>query len=775
MPLSVEQFLKHMDDSGILSRAAIGEFLPPNAEPKDAQELARALVRNKKLTKLQVEEIYRGKGKSLFLGNYTLMDKIGAGGMGQVFKAEHRRMQRVVAIKMLPTDTMKEPAVVARFEREVKAAAKLSHPNIVAAFDADEANGVHFLVMEYVEGSDLSVLVKKTGPLPVEQALNYALQAAQGLEAAHAEGVVHRDIKPSNLLLDKKGTVKILDMGLARLGGDSGGTTDLTNTGNVMGTVDYMAPEQALNAKSADGRADIYSLGCSLYYLLIGRAVFDADTLVGKLLAHRDKPIPSIQAIRPEVPPEVQAIFTRMVAKSVEDRYQTMSEVVAALERWGSPDDRKSPPPRSPGSSSAEALALDFFKDISIDADPLIVQPRPRTRKTSINPSRKNLAIGAGAIGVLCVLAVLVFAFRSQTASQGESKESVQNKGNNGEPAARTEAVGANPRASLADGPKPLALHADVARSRKAQQEWADYLNLPVAFVNPIGMEFVLVPPGEFAMGSNDPESQEREKPVHNVRITRPFFIGKYPVTRAEFTQFTEATHQVTDGEKRRNGYAGWGIKEGKLMQVQDIDWRNPGFDQSARDPVVMVSPIDARAYCEWAAQKTGKKLRLPTEAEWEYTARGPASSKYPWGDLWDGTLANHNDRTLRAGGLTFRHTDLDETLRYPGYERNDSGNQSDGYARTSPVGVLKNASWCGAFDMSGNVFQWCADARDDQYYANSPTNDPPGPTHAGLIVRRSGSWLNDSVTCRASQRFAGGPEERDVMTGFRVAMDLPE
>ena len=243
-------------------------------------------------------------------------------------------MDRIVAVKVLPPAMTKDQAAIARFQREVKAAAKLNHPNIVAAYDADQANGVHFLVMEYVEGSDLSALVKKNGPFPVEQAVNYILQAARGLESAHDEGVVHRDIKPANLLLDKKGTVKILDMGLARIEsvGDAAPQAELTNTGAVMGTVDYMAPEQALNTKTADARADIYSLGCSLFYLLTGKATYDGDTLMKKLLAHRDQPIPSIRAIRPEVPEQVEAVFSKMVAKKVEDRYQTMTEVIADLE-----------------------------------------------------------------------------------------------------------------------------------------------------------------------------------------------------------------------------------------------------------------------------------------------------------------------------------------------------------------------------------------------------------------------------------------------------------
>src|SRR5579863_6830994 len=210
MPVPLEQFVKHLEDSAILAGDTLQNFIPPKASPKDAEELVRELVRQKKLTKFQAEQVWLGKGKSLVLGNYLLLEKIGAGGMGQVFKAQHRVMERIVAVKVLPAAMTKDQAAIARFHREVKAAARLRHVNIVAADDADQANGVHFLVMELVDGSDLTALVKKNGPFPVDKAVNYILQAAKGLAFAHAEGVVHRDIKPANLLLDKNGTVKIL-------------------------------------------------------------------------------------------------------------------------------------------------------------------------------------------------------------------------------------------------------------------------------------------------------------------------------------------------------------------------------------------------------------------------------------------------------------------------------------------------------------------------------------------------------------------------------------
>ena len=337
MALPLETVVKQLTDSGIIAPGKLDDFVPPNASPIDGEALLRELHKQKLLTKFQAQQVAANRAKALILGNYLLIDKIGVGGMGQVFKAEHRRMKRVVAIKMLPKAMLQDAAAAARFQREVEAAAKLNHQNIVAAHDADEANGVHFLVMEYVEGQDLSALVKQDGPFPVAKAVNYILQAARGLELAHRKGIVHRDIKPANLLLDKEGVVKILDMGLARIASDGAAATqaELTGTGAVMGTVEYMAPEQALSTRNADARADIYSLGCTLYYLLAGKPPYDGETLMAKMLAHREQPIPSLGAVQANIPQPLEAVFRAMVAKDVDDRYQSMSEVISALESLG--------------------------------------------------------------------------------------------------------------------------------------------------------------------------------------------------------------------------------------------------------------------------------------------------------------------------------------------------------------------------------------------------------------------------------------------------------
>ena len=303
----------------------------------DPKALAGELIRRGWLSPYQANQLLNGKGQELVLGSYILLERLGEGGMGQVFKARHRNLGRISAIKLIRKERLASPDAVRRFQREVRSAAALSHPNIVRVYDADEIAGTHLMVMEYIDGAiDLAKLVKKNGPLPVEKACEYIRQAALGLQHAYERGMVHRDIKPANLLLttDAK-VVKILDMGLARLDQPSDEEDDksstMTQEGAVMGTPDYIAPEQAMDSHTVDIRADLYSLGCAFYYLLTGRGPFPGGTMVEKLMKHQlEEPLP-VEKLRPEVPPEVARVVRKLVAKKPVDRYQTPAEVAAAL------------------------------------------------------------------------------------------------------------------------------------------------------------------------------------------------------------------------------------------------------------------------------------------------------------------------------------------------------------------------------------------------------------------------------------------------------------
>ena len=336
MAIGLEQFVKSVSDSGILSGQEMDAVRSRMASQSlEVQDFARELVNQGKLTIFQARNIVAGGANRLVLGSYVILDKLGAGGMGTVYKAQHRRMKRVVALKVLPTAKMSKSGMVQRFQREVEAAAKLDHPNVVTAHDADEHRGLHYLVMEYVDGFDLAYLVERCGRLPGES-VEWIIQVAKGLNYAHSQGVVHRDIKPANLLLDTNGTVKILDMGLARFDEQADGSEDeasgLTQMGEIIGTLDFMSPEQAEDTRRADARSDIYSLGCTLYYLLTAQYLYSEDTVLKKLLAHRTKPIPSLRSICSDVSERLDLFFQKMVAKSPDDRPQTMGEVIEELQ-----------------------------------------------------------------------------------------------------------------------------------------------------------------------------------------------------------------------------------------------------------------------------------------------------------------------------------------------------------------------------------------------------------------------------------------------------------
>jgi serine/threonine protein kinase len=269
------------------------------------------------------------------LGEYELLAELGSGGMGTVYRARHTRLDKTVALKILAPGSLIDDEVVARFDREMKAVGRLNHPNIVQAHDAGEIGGTRFLVMEYVDGMSLATLIDACGPLPVAAACELIRQAAIGLDHAHRQGLVHRDIKPSNLMLDSHGQVKILDFGLAMFQpGQLAGAERITASGQAMGTIDYMAPEQAESSRTVDIRADLYSLGCTLYKLLSGRAPFSGPKYqdpLNKVMAHAREPVPPIRKVRPDVPAELAAVLDRLLAKDPAGRFSAPAELVAAI------------------------------------------------------------------------------------------------------------------------------------------------------------------------------------------------------------------------------------------------------------------------------------------------------------------------------------------------------------------------------------------------------------------------------------------------------------
>ncbi|MGL5097191.1 MAG: serine/threonine-protein kinase, partial [Planctomycetia bacterium] len=295
------EFVERVLSVGVLTVEELESFLAttPDAAIGDAAGMAAALVRRGLLTQHQARGVFLNQTELLVFDDYVVLDKIGQGGMGAVFRARHRRMDRIVAVKILkpnkPMDDARRREMRSRFEREVKTAGRLLHPNIVAAFDAGEVAGSPYLVMEYLGGVDLHQLVRLRGPLSAGEAVPLIVQAARGLGYAHQNGVVHRDVKPSNLFLDSTGIVKVLDLGLARLAdrGDGGAAVgdknELTQAGVVMGTVDFMAPEQAEDTHRAEATADVYSLGCTLYYILTGELLFPGEATIARIIAHREK------------------------------------------------------------------------------------------------------------------------------------------------------------------------------------------------------------------------------------------------------------------------------------------------------------------------------------------------------------------------------------------------------------------------------------------------------------------------------------------------------
>jgi formylglycine-generating enzyme required for sulfatase activity len=629
------------------------------------------------------------------LGSYRVLKVLGMGGMGLVLLADDPLLKRAVALKVMRPELAANESNRQRFLREAQATAAIDHHHIVHIHQIGEEKGVPFIVMPLLKGETLDARLKREKRLSVVDTLLLGQQIAEGLAVAHKNGLVHRDIKPANLWLEEEtGWVKIVDFGLARAA--AGDDMHLTQTGAILGTPAYMAPEQARSAQ-VDFRCDLFSLGVVLYRMLTGKLPFkghDTMSLLASLATDTPQPV---MEWNPEVPPALSDLVMKLLAKEPAQRPPSAKVVAETLGDLAG--ERAMPRTRTDGAvQKADSSEEAGFAPLTLQA-----AQRSGAIPSVLHPwalRRPSLAFAvAGVVLTLLVPIVwLSFMHRTSPPPQNQNLE------------------------------KQAAIEPEKS------------------ITNPLDMKLVYIPAGTFLMGSPREEINrllqvdgargwpadrmkwatgltKSEAPRHEVEITRPFYMGAHEVTVGQFRAFVNGSKYITDNA-----------------------WQKPGWEQTDEHPVVNVTWKNAVDFCTWLSRKEGKTYRLPTEAEWEYCARaGKAGTRYWFGDE-------------------------DAELVWYAWMRTNSAN------RTHLVGRLKPNAWS-LHDMHGNVWEWCLDKYDADYYKNSPTRNPPGPDAGGECVSRGGSWLDLPADCRCAVRFrsyANDPSRRGRNTGFRIVLAPP-
>ena len=696
------------------------------------------------------------------LGHYRILSLLGRGGMADVYRAEDERLGREVALKAVPPEFARDPERIERFEREVRAAAKLSHPNIVTVFEFGHGDGQHFYTMDLMAGGDLKARIRAhpEGMAP-QEARRVASAVAQALDYAHRRGFVHRDVKPENILFDEDGRPQLTDFGIARAM-ESG--TRMTATGMSIGSPHYMSPEQAQGLR-VDGRSDLYSLGVVLYEMLTGRLPFEAGNTLAVALAHLNEPAP-------ELPPALavwQPVLDRLLAKSPEDRYASAGELAEALGSDG--------PPHAPAQAAATRAA-----PVRRQVEPTRRAGQSGTRLLEVaKPPRTTVAALVGGMLALAVVGIGYLLLRDANGPEpeptirGGGGTQVQREPVRPEPVRPTQpATPAIPPARVPHGSLTLELEPRGARVTLPDVEprYRPGVRLPEGPQRVIvrssgyrtetrtidisgdtrvrielerrqlragtsrvfdGIEFVWIPAGEFRMGSNSRYAHPDEKPVTRVRLTRGFWLGKYEVTQRQW--------------------------EG-VMGSNPSRFKNCGGDC----PVEQVSWKDTQEFIgKLNGRSGGRRYRLPTEAEWEYAARGGTTKDTPAGDL---RIRGRRNAPLLDGIAWYGGN---SGVSYDG--GNDCSDWGEKQYRsnrcgTHPVGQ-KAPNGFGLHDMLGNVWEWVEDWRGD--YPGGRVTDPVGPRSGSYRVLRGGSWISYAGACRSAYRSGGSPGRRNYGLGFRL------
>jgi len=686
------------------------------------------------------------------LGQYELQERIGRGGMGTVYKALHVRLKRHVAVKLLSSHRLRDPQAVARFAREMEAVGRLDHPHLVRAHDAGDADGLHYLTMELLDGTDLSRIVRKNGPLGMADASEVVRQAALALQYAHEHGLVHRDVKPSNLMLTASGQVKVLDLGLARLTSDTPQADEMTGSGQVVGTGDFIAPEQGQDTRNADARSDIYALGCTLYFLLAGRGPFatpEYATFMQKVMAHAQQPVPPISQFCGDLPSGLVAILQRMLHKAPDQRFQSAAQVAQALEPYVA-------------GSDLSRVAAGSHQQVS--ESPL--RP-PASRRRYVWLTLLLLAIAAGGLAFWRAEIILLIRGEGVLVVTGERTDveivATPSKGtevtlkldDNG--TARLKADQYEIRISGAESDvvlKPAQIKirpasrtvVEISHSADLSSDVAASQSPPPDVLaveepssreveNSIGMLFAWIPPGEFLRGSPETEGEREhvEGPQRKIQMTRSFYMGVHEVTQG---QFRRVTGQNPSFFAASSGGAAYGVS-----------------GNTDNYPVDSVPWIEAVSFCKTLSElpaelAAGRTYRLPTEAEWEYACRARTTTPFHYGDSLSSRQANFKGEWPYGKAEKAPHA-----------------------GRTVPVGSYEPNAF-GLYDMHGNVWEWCQDPYVPDYYATSPDVDPPGPRVGKRHVFRGGGWGVNGSFCRSAYRsHAVEPQQYTYSMGFRVVM----
>jgi len=649
----------------------------------------------------------------LIAERYRMERKLGQGAFGQVYLAQDTRLgDRAIAIKLLHPVYAVDPAAVQRFRREANVLAQLDHPAIVPIYDAGLAGDQLFLAMRYLPGGSLAQNVAEQGALPPVRVLALLRDLAEGLDHAHAAGVIHRDLKPGNLLLDGRGHVVITDFGLARavLGADSfmgSGTGQ-----GVAGTTHYLAPE-VLEGEEPTPASDRYALGCVLYELLSGQPPFTGATPMAVMYQHVNKAAPAL-ALEGAAGRALAAQVARLLAKDPAQRPANLAGVVAAI------DAALAAPPLPAGETNrggegAIGRGQEVGKETPLATRSSQLIPQPILPPFALRDDRsvrsleELVAVAAAEPGVL-----------------------FWHLG--GEPLDLwLEMIGRQDLAKLNAGLRQIAPGSGPA----ALKRFLDASGVAHSYVSqpPFVFDWVAIPAGPFLMGSDpgrDPDAQANEQPQHRVHVDA-YRISRTPVTVAQFTAFIEATGYMTTAEREGSAH---GFNGSSWGEIKGAFWwrpRGPQSDVSRKDnhPVTCVSWDDAVAFCRWA------DVRLPTEAEWEKAARGIDGRLYPWGNTPpDKSRCNFNSYV----------GDTTPVDAYP--------------AGVGPFGAL---------DMAGNVWEWCGDWYDEKAYQQKERKNPTGPANGSYRVVRGGSWYDEAKNVRCASRLWDGPISRLVFRGFRV------